>query len=340
MDDFDPELWFHRRASFYVEAQLLYHLNACGVFACLEESGPQGVPALAERLGLVAQPLSAALEYVAGIDPILTVNDQGEYSRSPAGHAVLKRYSRPTESGPQINFFDVRVGAYGPIWEGVGRLLRGESQIGVDLNRKGGEAARGVYTVGAKMAPGLGRILEGLDVAWEMEWGVTTGLLALLAERGKPRRRIGLDRKAQALGDAEKQAGAMSDLSWIQGELWDVKSWGKAVGTQAPGVFFSVHFHEFMSQGEEAVQALLRDLSAHFPGSKVVAIEQPSESAPGDNEVLDLYAQSNRLIHHLIGNGKVLSTQGWTALFEGAGCPVLAIEPLDYLGYKAFVVEL
>jgi hypothetical protein len=210
----------------------------------------------------------------------------------------------------------------------------------VDLNRKGGEAARGVYTVGAKMAPGLGRILEALDAAWEMEWGVTTGLLALLAGQGVQRPRFGLDRKASALAQAKQSAGEMPGLSWVQGELWDVKSWAKAMGTQASGVFFSVHFHEFMSQGAEAVQALLRDLSAHFPGSKVVAIEQPAESAPGDNEVLDLYAQSNRLIHHLIGNGKVLSTQGWTGLFEGAGCPVVAIEPLDYLGYKAFVVEL
>jgi hypothetical protein len=59
-----------------------------------------------------------------------------------------------------------------------------------------------------------------------------------------------------------------------------------------------------------------------------------------EDELLNLYSQSNRLIHHLVGNGRVLTASGWTSMFEGAGLKVLSVEPLDYLGYKAIVVEL
>ena len=41
-----PEQWFHRRASYYVEAQVLFHLNRAGVFSCLDESGPMSVEEL------------------------------------------------------------------------------------------------------------------------------------------------------------------------------------------------------------------------------------------------------------------------------------------------------
>jgi hypothetical protein len=338
MEDFDPELWFHRRASFYVEAQLLYHLNTCGVFAFLHEKGPQSVSTLADTLGLEAKPLQAVLEYLAGIGPILTQNAQDIFGLSPAGEQVLKRYSRESDSGLAINLFDVRVGAYGPIWDGVGRLLRGESHVGVDLHRKGALAAQAVFAVGAQMAPGLGKVLAGLNADWELEFGVTTGLLSLLAEQEPARLRFGLDRKPSALEEARRQAGDVGGLSWIQGELFDVGSWAKDLKVQSPGVFFSVHFHEFLAEGTEKVQSLLQDLARAFPGSKLVAIEQPAVS--GENELLNLYSQSNRLIHHLVGNGHVLTTSGWTSLFEGAGLKVLSVEALDYLGYKAFVVEL
>jgi hypothetical protein len=338
MEEFDPELWFHRRASFYVEAQLLYHLNTCGVLVCLQEQGPQTALMLAEVLGLEAKPLGSVLEYIAGVGPILTLNADGEFGLSIHGEEVIKRYSRPADSGLKVNLFDVRVGALGPIWEGVGRLLRGESHIGVDLHRKGDVAARGVFAVGAQMAPGLAKVLDGLNGDWEMEFGVTTGILSLLAEQAPGRRRFGLDRKASALEQAQSHAGEVRGLSWIQGELFDVAAWAKELNVQSPGVFFSVHFHEFMAEGAEKVQDLIRKLAREFPGSKLVAIEQPAES--GESEILNLYAQSNRLIHHLVGNGKVLSMSGWVSIFEESGVKIHAVESLGYLGYKAFVVEL
>jgi hypothetical protein len=340
MDDFDPELWFHRRASFYVEAQLLYHLSACGVFQSLLAEGAQSPRELAERLDLAPEPLATILEYIAGVDSILRVSAAGQFDLSENGHQVIQRYSRPTPTGPQLNFFDVRVGAYGPIWQGVGRLLRGESEIGVDLHRNGAEAAGGVYTIGAKMAPGLGAVLAGLKPDWVLEFGVTTGILSLLAEGAGACEHFGLDRKASALKGAAARAGPGASIGWIEAELLEVDRWADRLPSCKNPVFFSVHFHEFLAQGEARVQAFLRGLGQRFPGAVVVAIEQPAESGTGAGEVLDLYAQSNRLIHHLIGNGKILSTANWNRFFQGAGAQVRSIESMHYLGYKAFIVEL
>jgi hypothetical protein len=342
MDPFDPELWFHRRAAYYVEAQLLYHLNACGLFAALKEGGPATVEALAAQLSLKEKPLRAVLEFVAGMDPILERDAHGAYGLTPAGHQVLERYSRPTKEGHRFNLFDVRVGAYAPVWDGLGRLLRGEAEYGVDIHRNGAVAAEGVYKVSAQMAPGLSRVLGELDPSWEVELGVTTGLLELMAQSLEERQRLGLDRSPSALKEAERRAlgNGVSGLSWVEADVFHTDSWLNKLNCAGPGVFFSVHFHEFMAQGADRVQALLRSLGQRFPGAHVVALEHPAENDLVEDEVLGLYAQANRLIHHLIGNGQVLCEEEWIALFEGAGCTMKGVESLNYLGYKAFVAEL
>jgi len=342
MDPFDPELWFHRRAAHYVEAQLLYHLNSCGFFAHLEKEGPSSVEELATKLSLDPKALGAVLEFIAGVDSILCRSESGAYALTLQGRAVLERYSRRSKDGTQFNIFDVRVGAYGPVWQGLGDMLRGEVQYGDGLHRAGEVAAEGVYKVGAKMAPGLVRLLEELKPQFEVELGVTTGLLEAMALHLPARHRIGLDRSATALKEAGRRAVASgaTEIAWMNADLFNVSDWADRLPCEGVGVFFSVHFHEFMAQGEEAVQGLLRDMGSRFPGAYVVALEQAAENESGDSEAVCLYAQSNRLIHHLIGNGRILSQAEWVALFEGSGCKVERVESLNYLGYKAYVVEL
>ena len=73
------------------------------------------------------------------------------------------------------------------------------------------------------------------------------------------------------------------------------------------------------------------------------AFEQPrlnGEARHGADETLWLYAQSNVLIHHLIGNGRILPDEQWRAVFEGAGCRVESIRPVEYLGYNAYLFQL
>ena len=342
MTDFDAELWFHRRASFYVESQVLFHLNQCGVFAAMADGRCFSSAELAMELQLERGPLQACLEYISSMDSILSESEEGGFVLTESGQKVLERFGRSTPTGPAINLFDVRVGGYGPVWSALGALIRGEKTYGAEVSRAGELAAEGVYKIGERMAPGLARVLEELPVGVEVELGVTTGLLERMSQRGPARMRVGMDRSQEALLQADKRArlSSQTDLNWIQGDFFESL---ESLGTLKPRqdvVFFSVHFHEFLAQGRAAVVAWLKSLRGAFPGAWVVALEHPAMDGQAGTEVLRLYSASNRFIHHLIGNGHILSPREWTALFEESGAQVRAVQDLGYLGYQAWVVEL
>ncbi len=336
----DPQSWFHDRATAYVEAQMLFHLGRCGVFAALVDA-PAGTAALAERLGLQAAPLQACLEYVAGVDDLITETDAG-WALTSFGQAVADRFGRPTPDGVRLNLFDVRVGAYGPVWSGLGQLLRGEACYGDGVLRAGDEAAEGLYTVCARMAPGFRSVIAELQVDQAVEIGVTTGLLEALSGLGP--RLYGLDRSPDAIATAEaRRAAAGADpVTWLEADLFDL-SWTERVDRASSGVLFSVHFHEIMAAGRDRVVAFLRDLGRALPGWVVVAAEQPrlpeSDRARRPRSEW-LYAQSNVLIHHLIGNGRILSDAEWRALFADAGLSLLSVREMNFLGYHSYAYRL
>jgi hypothetical protein len=88
---------------------------------------------------------------------------------------------------------------------------------------------------------------------------------------------------------------------------------------------------------------VLRRLKAILPNWVLVAFEQPrlphSEKA-NIPETQWLYSQSNILIHHLIGNGRILSTDAWMELGHQAGCRQVTERACNYLGYRAFTFQL
>ncbi|MEE2779495.1 MAG: hypothetical protein VYE15_03155, partial [Myxococcota bacterium] len=303
------EQWFHRLATHYVEAQALYHLNRVGVFQLLERRGALGVQEIASELGLVEDVLQTLMFYVAGVDRLLVCDEDGRYGFTEWGSRVLERYGRQTEDGPLFNFFDVRVGAYGPVWSGLDRFLTGEARYGHEIVRKGDVAADAVYKVSARLEPGLTEVVEALGVSRVMEFGVTTGLLSRLGSRFPELELVGLDRNAQELVKAEQLAssGGPSGIQWVEADLFDIDSWGSELRADGePGLFFSVHFHEFLAVGLDRVEVWLQELRRRFPGWVVLAMEQPmlgDEVRDTITEAEWLYNHSNILIHHLIGNG-------------------------------------
>jgi len=118
-----PEQWFHRRATHYVEAQMLFHLGRAGVFHLLDSQGSLSAEAMAHELGLVSEVLATCLEYICGVDALLEQDVQGRYGLTEFGSAVLERFGRDDGDSKHFNLFDVRVGAYGPVWSGLGQLL-------------------------------------------------------------------------------------------------------------------------------------------------------------------------------------------------------------------------
>ena len=98
-----------------------------------------------------------------------------------------------------------------------------------------------------------------------------------------------------------------------------------------------------MAAGEDCLQATVRELGRLLPGAFLVAMEQPRIPPEARSEVGEstwLYSQSNVLIHHLIGNGRILSHDQWLELFVSAGCTLESCDPLGFLGYKMYVFRL
>ena len=319
------EHWFHQRAAFYVEAQLLYHLSQLGVWRLIAEQGPVSTSSIAGSLDLSEPALQAVLDFVHGVDHLLDHDEQG-WRVSSFGQEVMARYGR----GGAINFFDVRVGGYGPVWAGTDRLLRGEA-----VPRHGAAAAEGVYKVAARFAPGVAALVDELAPSVTLEVGVTTGLLETISGP-----RIGLDRDQPALDEAARRAGDPA-IRWVCADAFAPATW--AVQLPPGGLLFTIHFHELAARGVDRVDAWLAQLAEHLPGWHVLALEQPRlpethRALVGDVEWL--YAQANVLIHHLIGNGRILFDHEWRALLDGPGRSLQAVRPLGYLGYHAYLTRL
>ncbi len=342
-----PESWFHRRATFFVEAQILFHLNQVGVFTLINAAGAQTAQEIADALKLDAGTTDALLDYVFEVDELLERDERGRYALSEFGQRVVNRFSDSTaEAGAQsINLFDVRVGAYGPVWQNLSRMLSGDGRYGEDFHRAGRYAEKGVSKLAMNFWNSLIEVAEELGVSSMVEVGLTTGLLERLAERYPGRPLYGLDKNQDAIdaNAASASAKGIGNVRWIRGDYFDVGGWCTDVDPAPNGLIYSLHFHELMARGEDAFVEALRALRSRLPNWSLVAFEQPRlphDEKANHSETLWLYSQSNILIHHLIGNGRILSRDAWLELGRRAGCRRVTDRACNYLGYRAFVFEL
>lgn len=342
-----PESWFHRRATYYVESQILFELNQAGVLALLCDGIGRTAAEIAALLKLEPGPTDALLDYVFAVDQLLERDSDGRYSLSEFGNRVMDRFSDGKCGGRSrsINMFDVRVGAYGPVWQNLGGMLAGTRRYGTDFQRAGRYAEKGVSKLAVSFWKSLVEHIDEVAPHRVVEVGLTTGLLERVAERYPEKASYGLDRSSAAIQAATDSASArgVSAIPCIQCDFFDIATWTKAFAGDGAGLIFSLHFHELMARGEAPFVEALRELRSRLPGWTLIAFEQPrmphTEKAHL-SETLWLYAQSNILIHHLIGNGRILTREAWLDLARKAGCPAATDRPCDYLGYRAFRFQL
>ena len=340
-----PEIWFHRKATAYVETQILFHLNQVGVWRLLSRGEPLTAAQIAEELGLELQPTDALLDYIHGVDDLLE-REGDAYTLSEFGKRVIERFSDlKGGEGRAINMFDVRVGAYGPVWQNAGRMLRGDGRYGQDFHRAGHYAEDGVFKLAMRFWDSLVEHVEEFDPPQVLEVGLSTGLTQRLAQTYPARTAYGLDRNGQAIerNAARAQTEGVDNIKWIQADFFDVERWAEAVDPERPGLLYSLHFHELIAEGEDRLLDAMKRLKAALPNWVVLAFEQPRlpQSDRGSiSETLWLYSQSNILIHHLIGNGKILTHEAWLGLGDQAGCKQVTDRPCNFLGYRAFAYQL
>jgi hypothetical protein len=335
-----PETWFHHRATCYVETQMLFHLNDVGALGLLSDGEWHAPAAIANELQLDTAAVEAVLAYVFAVDDLLEHDDADRYALSAFGRSVVERFSGTDGT---INMFDVRVGAYGTVWANLGRMLRGDGRYGQDFQRNGRYAEAGVSKLSMKFWDSLVEHIEEFDAPQIAEVGLTTGLLERLALEYPDRRIYGLDHSEAAIQRtaAVTDANGNKKIQWLWCDFFDIARWTIEADASRGGLVYSLHFHELLARGEEALVRALRELKTRLPGWTVLAFEQPrisQEQRASVSELLWLYGQSNVLIHHLIGNGRILSRDAWLQLGRDAGYKVTD-HPCGYLGYRAFRFE-
>ena len=340
-----PQRWFHRLATHYVEAQILYHLGSLGVFNKLYDGAPYSAAAIASDLDLDAGLLDTLLNYITQVDEILCREPEGRYYLTEFGKTVLNRFSRHTGQEREVNLFNVRVGCYGPVWSGLDQLLRKQARYGHEIKRQGGIASNAVHTLSTRLAPALLESISLVDARAVIELGVSTALLEEAAQAQPSLALAGIDRSMAALEEAAQRMAPASAArtQWLQGDVFEPRGWTLDEETADGCLFFSVHMHEFLASGLPRLQQALRQMRERFPGCHLLALEQPrldTSAREQTEESLWLYAQSNVLIHHVIGNGKILADDAWCDAFEGAGCLVKYNRPIGYLGYRAYLLRL
>lgn len=337
-----PEEWFHNLATRYVEVQIYFHLNQCGVFQKLKSiSDPTHI---ASDLNLDERILRTLLEYVANVGNLLEIHDDDAVHITDFGHSVLNRYSKTNGEMTTYNMFDVRTGAWGPVWHNLGKMLRKESIYGQDFSRSGNFAADGLFKLAAPLISTVQETVELFEATTIVEIGPTSGLLAQLASIKSINgiRLLGLDVKQESLDDARNLADERgnNDIQWLRGDVNEPENWIDRISDGERVLYFSCHFHEFLSHGRPRLESALSKIHNAATTVGTLILEQPRLEQEDKNSVDPtkwLYAQSNVLIHHLIKNAKILSSNEWEEFLRSTGCKSIQVKPTNAYGFNGYV---
>jgi len=338
----NPEAWFHELATHYVEAQIYFHLNQAGVFERLPGGG--STAEIAAELELDAHVLGCLLEYAAAVGSVVRVREDGVFELTSFGHQVAERYGRSNGDAQTYNLFDVRVGAWGPVWSSLGAMLTKQQTYGVDFHRAGEYAADGLFKLAAPLAGAIDAIAGELEATTVVELGPTSGIMAMLASKpsGAARRYVGIDIKPESLAFADRLARqhGVDSIEWVEGDLFSPDSWLPRLENDRRVLFFSCHFHEFLAHGRSRVEAAMQTFNDQTNTAGVVALEQPcldADEREGVSTARWLYTHSNVLIHHLIKNARILSGAQWHQLLLDGGSRHVWTEDTDGFGFSAYV---
>ncbi len=337
-----PEEWFHNLATRYVEVQIYFHLNQCGVFQELQN--PVKTDKIAAVLNLDERILHTLLDYAANVGDILEQDEEQQFRLTEFGARVLDRYSKKNGDQISYNMFDVRTGAWGPVWNNLGEMLKNNLEYGVDFVRSGNFAADGLFKLAAPLGPSVKQAATSLDATAIVEIGPTSGLLAQLStnpDNGEFKY-VGLDVKQESLDDARKLADARGEnqIEWLLGNVNNPENWIDKLDNHQSVLYFSCHFHEFLSHGQEKLEEALTIINNRANTCGTLVLEQPRLNKDDRNLVPPtkwLYAQSNVLIHHLIKNAKILDTDEWNSFLRKSGCHDVSVESTRGYGFSAFV---
>ncbi len=345
--DFEsPENWYHTVGAHYLAVQIYFHLNQVGVMNYILDHAPVNSEEIAKELKLDQRLVTDLLLYIAHVDVVIEVNDKNEFQYTDFGQEVIKRYSRVENNKTTLNFHNVRVGGFSPIFNSMTEMLKMEKSYGKDIFRDGGAIEEGLYTISDRFVGAVHTAISRLNPSAIVELGTDTGLIWKAHEAAPNTPLFGLDKSEAVIKEAKQKLAtsqSKAQVTWLQDNLYNVDQWASKIEPKDKVCFFSVHFHEFVKETKKDVAKAIEEMKRYFSGSHIIVLEQPMHSSSDKNkmsEALWLYSHSNVLIHHLINSGRILPIKEWIDLFQDSGAKLVDQRETGYLGYEALDFKL
>lgn len=328
-----PE-WTRNMLSGYIRAYLYHALLKTGVVDALLAAGAEGrtVDELAAIAKVRPNLLDGVLKYLLVADVVLTCRE-GRFAVSPMGQKLL------TKSRALLGLvLDNSIAGYGCLLTELLPALKGEKRYGADFARAGDVIARTSYTAGKDSYPWILAELErrGVKVVADLCCG-TAELLIGFCRTAPELKAVGIDIDRDAVREATervKAAGLSERVTIVQGDVTNPKSYAERLRDVDAFTCIGA-LHEFLRDGEEAVERILEDMGAAFPGRYFVlgefhALSQAEyQGLPLPARVSSAYYQ--HVVHPLSLQGLPLPRDRWLALFARAGLKLEEMLPEHFL---------
>lgn len=320
----DPKSWIQGIRNGYTRAFILFALHETGVFEALDSGPAKTVEELAAECRLDPVLLDGVLNYLTYADAVL--QKEGE-------HFSLTHQGRWLFEDSTLAMAFGAVGSYACLLTELVPALRGQKRYGVDFERRGDLLAKGSYYTGRGNYPWLVSQLGRLGVRTVADLGCgSADVLIEFCKLDSRLKGVGIDISSQALRVAQAridEAGLGSRIRLVQGDLTHPETFGKEV-QEVEAFNGTMVLHEFLREGEAAVEEILRRMKQHFPkkyfllGEFNRVSDQEFKNLPYPDRVHPLFYQY--IIHPLTRQGMPLPKEQWLNIFKKADLRLLLVK--------------
>lgn len=235
--------------------------------------------------------------------------------------------------------FDLAYG-YEPIFSSLYELAAIQKKYGENIFRRGEYVAKGSGELGRQLPfPVLAALIRKYNFKSVLDLGCGDAeFLAFLYNASKIKG-YGLDNSIEAIDYARKfliREGLSREIKVEVGDIFETKAIS-ALFPEAEALIAIDVFHEYLSEGEEKIVALLKNILRDFPGIYLVVGEfclQPEERLKKHPTAF--------LEHHLfhdLTKQVILSAEDWRRLFDEAGFHIVEEQIFDLVGHGYFVLK-
>ena len=313
----------------YAVCSCVWALLETGILDQLLEADRLSVKALAEEGGLARHVLDSILTYLDGLS---LVRAEGDEVRALPKLRRLMAEPR--------GFFELTY-AYEPIFHRLRDLLQGNATYPDDVARIGKYVGRGSGQLCRTLPyPVLADMLRrhGAQLVLDLGCGDLAFLL-YLCEAIPHIRAIGIDIDGPTVEYAREVLAAVpfgDRVEVRQADMFDLAPIARS-HPDVDAVTAIDTYHEYLSEGEEVVVGLLKQLRSQFPNALLYVGEFCKQ--PHDRLRRNPTAFLEHHLFHDLTNQTIADAGRWRAMFAAADLAVLEEKVFDVVGHGYFVLR-